>query len=70
MLLPNAVAIFAQFVWWPWGYWVMGIVCFVLAGIGFLVIPTSSRCKTDHHVNLTERLEIEELFLIFFEYIV
>ncbi|KAJ5464470.1 MFS general substrate transporter [Penicillium daleae] len=37
---------------------VMGIVCFVLAGIGFLVIPTSSRCKTDDHVNLTERLDL------------
>lgn len=25
--------------WWPWSYWLMGIACFMLAGIGAAVIP-------------------------------
>jgi MFS family permease len=32
-------SIFAQFTWWPWAYWVTGIVCAVFAGIGLLIIP-------------------------------
>lgn len=51
-------AIFTQWVWWPWGYWVMGTVCFVLAGMGFLVIPPSSRPKTDDNFNIIERLDL------------
>lgn len=51
-------AIFAQWVWWPWGYWVMGIVCFILAGMGFVVIPSSSRPKTVNTFNIIERLDL------------
>lgn len=49
--------IFAQWVWWSWGYWVMG-VCFVLAGMGFLVILSSSRPKTHNNFNVIERLDL------------
>lgn len=38
-------SIFAQLVWWPWGYWVMGIVCALLTCIGWLVIPFSPQLK-------------------------
>ncbi|ABN64506.2 multidrug-resistance type transporter [Scheffersomyces stipitis CBS 6054] len=31
--------IFAQLVWWPWTFWVCGMVCFVIAVAGFFVIP-------------------------------
>ncbi|KAJ6080518.1 hypothetical protein N7467_010271 [Penicillium canescens] len=31
-------SIFAQLVWWPWAYWVMGIVCAMLALIGRVVV--------------------------------
>ncbi|KAL2006996.1 hypothetical protein VTN00DRAFT_8434 [Thermoascus crustaceus] len=32
-------SIFAEFVWWPWAYWVMAIVCAALAVLTFLVVP-------------------------------
>lgn len=32
-------AIFAQFAWWPWAYWVTGIVCVVVAILAHYVIP-------------------------------
>lgn len=32
-------SIFAGFVWWPWAYWVMAIVCFALAVLTFLIVP-------------------------------
>lgn len=31
--------IFAQLVWWPWTYWVAGIVLAVCGGLVFLVVP-------------------------------
>lgn len=51
-------SIFAQLVWWPWAYWVNGIVCFVLAGLGFLVIPYTSRPRMDDNVSTVVRLDI------------
>lgn len=36
-------SLFAERVWWPWGYWVMGIACFVFAVLGFVVIPQDER---------------------------
>ncbi|KAK9466113.1 hypothetical protein V1512DRAFT_263887 [Lipomyces arxii] len=32
-------SIFGQLVWWPWCYWVMGIVCLLLTVVSSLVIP-------------------------------
>ncbi|KAF8860121.1 MFS general substrate transporter [Acephala macrosclerotiorum] len=32
-------SIFSQFVWWPWAFWVMGMICFVLAVAGHFAIP-------------------------------
>lgn len=32
-------SIFAEFVWWPWGYWVMAIVCFALSILVYLIVP-------------------------------
>lgn len=51
-------SIFAQLVWWPWGYWVMGIVCFILAGLGPLVIPYSAPPKLDDDMSPTVRLDL------------
>lgn len=51
-------SIFAQLVWWPWGYWIMGIVCFILAGMGFLVIPSTPSPKKDDSINTVERLDL------------
>ncbi|OGE49482.1 hypothetical protein PENARI_c021G05602 [Penicillium arizonense] len=35
-------SIFAQLVWWPWAYWVMGIACAMLALIGKVVGPPAA----------------------------
>ncbi|MCJ1370004.1 hypothetical protein MMC20_001216 [Loxospora ochrophaea] len=32
-------SIFAEFVWWPWGYWVMGMVCFACACLASIIVP-------------------------------
>lgn len=32
-------SLFAEFVWWPWAYWVMGIFCFLFAIASILLIP-------------------------------
>lgn len=43
-------SLLAQNVWWPWAYWIMGIVCFIVAFLGILVIPRSPRPKfVDDH---------------------
>ncbi|KAI9815765.1 MAG: Low affinity NH4+ transporter [Pycnora praestabilis] len=33
-------SIFAEYVWWPWGYWVMAMVCWSLAAMAVFVIPS------------------------------
>ena len=33
-------ALFAQFVWWPWAYWVQAAVCLVVAAVSLYVVPT------------------------------
>ncbi|KAH8793253.1 major facilitator superfamily domain-containing protein [Hyaloscypha finlandica] len=32
-------SLFAQRVWWPWAFWVMGIICFLFAIAGYFAIP-------------------------------
>lgn len=32
-------SLLAEKVWWPWGFWIFGIACFIFAGLGFLAIP-------------------------------
>ncbi|PWY85044.1 major facilitator superfamily transporter [Aspergillus heteromorphus CBS 117.55] len=44
-------SLFAERVWWPWGYWVMGIACFMFAGLGILVIPRTSEEETQETQN-------------------
>lgn len=39
MLGAAFSGLFAQLVWWPWGYWVSGIVLFVCAGLVLAIIP-------------------------------
>jgi MFS family permease len=40
-------SLFAQLVWWPWTFWVGGIVCFVCAVLGYLIIPHTPRSILD-----------------------
>ncbi|KAJ5679958.1 hypothetical protein N7462_008202 [Penicillium macrosclerotiorum] len=51
-------SLFAQLVWWPWGYWVMGIVCAILAMVGWLVIPSTPQRMFDNDLNFWERLDL------------
>ncbi|KAL4891148.1 major facilitator superfamily domain-containing protein [Aspergillus ambiguus] len=51
-------SIFAQLVWWPWAYWVMGMVCFVLAALGLLVIPYTPRPHLKDNVPIWVRLDL------------
>lgn len=39
ILGATFTGIFAQLVWWPWGYWVAGIVLLICAGLVFAIIP-------------------------------
>ncbi|KAL2063269.1 hypothetical protein VTL71DRAFT_5074 [Oculimacula yallundae] len=32
-------SLFAQFAWWPWAFWSLGIMCFVMGVAGYYVIP-------------------------------
>ncbi|KAJ9253353.1 hypothetical protein DTO195F2_7116 [Paecilomyces variotii] len=50
--------IFAQLVWWPWAYWVMGIVCFCFAVLGVLVIPRTPSPKFNDGLSTFVRLDV------------
>ena len=52
-------SIFAQLVWWPWGYWVMAMVCVLFAGLGLLVIPHIPVPRSeDDDLPVFERLDV------------
>lgn len=51
-------SIFAQMVWWPWGYWVMGVVCFLCAVLGVIVIPPTPRPKFNDDLPFWVRLDV------------
>ncbi|KAI9932481.1 hypothetical protein ASPWEDRAFT_22257 [Aspergillus wentii DTO 134E9] len=51
-------SIFAQMVWWPWGCWVLGMVCFLLAALGILFIPHTPPPKFDDNIRAWVRLDL------------
>ncbi|PWY88217.1 MFS general substrate transporter [Aspergillus heteromorphus CBS 117.55] len=51
-------SLFAQLVWWPWAFWVLGMVCFVLAALGILVIPHTHRPVFKDDLTTWTRLDI------------
>jgi MFS family permease len=51
-------SIFAQLAWWPWAYWVMGMMCALLAIAGWLIIPYTPRPKFDDEIPFWERLDL------------
>ena len=44
-------SLFAELVWWPWGYWVGGMVCWLFATIGLVVIPRCPGFDRDSSIN-------------------
>ncbi|KAJ5730664.1 uncharacterized protein N7483_005172 [Penicillium malachiteum] len=51
-------SLFAQLVWWPWGYWVLAIVCAVLALLGWIVIPNTPTPKFEDDLRFWQRLDL------------
>ena len=52
-------SIFAQLVWWPWGYWVLAMVCVLFAGLGFIIIPHLPHAKSeDDELSLMARIDV------------
>lgn len=51
-------SIFAELVWWPWGYWVMGMVCFVFAFLGLLAIPSTPPPRFKDQMPIWIRLDL------------
>ncbi|KAJ5082808.1 hypothetical protein N7532_011851 [Penicillium argentinense] len=50
-------SLLAERVWWPWGYWISGIVCFIFAVLGFFVIPYVAQQKPREDLSTFERLD-------------
>ncbi|AQZ15256.1 ATR1 (YML116W) and YMR279C [Zygosaccharomyces parabailii] len=51
-------SLFAELVWWPWGYWVTAMVCLILAAAGAYLIPHSFPSKQDTNVSLFYRIDV------------
>ena len=51
-------SLFAQLVWWPWGYWVLAMACAIFAILGWLVIPHSAPPRFDDDLRFWQRLDL------------
>lgn len=47
-------ALVSERVWWPWSYWIMTILCFLLATVGLFVIPKEKFVDTMHDSELDQ----------------
>jgi MFS family permease len=50
-------SLLAERVWWPWGYWIFGIACFIFAVLGYLSIPCVPQKKPREDLSTFERLD-------------
>lgn len=50
-------SIFAEFVWWPWAYWVTAMVCVLLAVVGIIIIPQTPPPHFDGSVSMFKRAD-------------
>jgi MFS family permease len=55
------VALLSDLAWWPWSYWVMGIVCFILALLGLVAIPRTPVARHDDTNHLSWFMQIDVL---------
>jgi MFS family permease len=51
-------SLFAQLVWWPWAFWVMGMICLFLAGISMFLIPNAQPTAANSTSSIWERTDI------------
>ncbi|KAK9427034.1 YOR378W-like protein [Lipomyces doorenjongii] len=54
-------SLFAELVWWPWAYWVMGIICIALTVLSNFTIPAALDNGTSRE-NCLERLDLAGTF--------
>ncbi|KAJ5976113.1 hypothetical protein N7481_009820 [Penicillium waksmanii] len=50
-------SLLAERVWWPWGYWIFGIACFIFAVLGYFSIPYVPQQKPCEDLSIFERLD-------------
>lgn len=50
-------SLFAQWVWWPWAYWVMGIFCFVIGAAAVIIIPNTPPPVHDKSISMLSRVD-------------
>ncbi|KAI9806927.1 MAG: Low affinity NH4+ transporter [Piccolia ochrophora] len=49
--------LFAQLAWWAWAYWVMAIVCALMAAISYWIIPKDDIDEDDKGTTKAERFD-------------
>lgn len=51
-------SLIAQDLWWPWAFWIAAIVCFILAILGFFIIPhTPPPTFPNDGISIWERID-------------
>ncbi|KAJ5391375.1 hypothetical protein N7509_006865 [Penicillium cosmopolitanum] len=50
-------SLLAERVWWPWGYWIFGIACFIFALLGYFSIPYVPQQKPREDLSVFQRLD-------------
>ncbi|OPB36176.1 hypothetical protein A0O28_0109520 [Trichoderma guizhouense] len=50
-------ALFAEFVWWPWSYWLMGCITAAVALCGYFAVPSSQ----SHYESLQPRPSLRDI---------
>lgn len=51
-------SLLAQYLWWPWAYWIMAITCVVFAALGVLIIPHKPHVMPRKELSTFARLDI------------
>ncbi|TVY21072.1 Efflux pump terJ [Lachnellula arida] len=51
-------SLFAEFVWWPWGFWVMAMLCLLLGVAAIFLIPHTPSPQFDNAHSIWARVDI------------
>ena len=51
-------SIFAEFTWWPWGYWVLAMFCVAIGAASLFIVPASKEIPCDSSKSLLSTLDI------------
>ncbi|TAQ85190.1 hypothetical protein B7494_g6480 [Chlorociboria aeruginascens] len=50
-------SLLAQKAWWPWGYWILGIFCLILALVGIYIIPHTPTPQHDKSFSMFTHID-------------